>query len=67
MRSIHTRKTSATMGSWTVQGADIIKEGSAPSTASSARCGYRSVHLRGKRRDSAVDDTLNGGMVYGMA
>ena len=60
------RKTSGTMGSRAVQGAEAIEEGSAPSAAGRSRRGYRSVHLRGKRHDTAVDDTLNGGMVHGM-
>jgi hypothetical protein len=56
-----TRETSAAMSSNAVQGPKVMSRHSTPSTDSSTQRRHRSLHLRSKRHDSAVHDTLNEG------
>jgi hypothetical protein len=62
-----TRETSAAMSSNAVQGPKVMSRHSTPSTDSSTQRRHRSLHLRSKRHDSAVHDTLNEREMHGTA
>ena len=67
MRSVQMRAVRSTNCSNAVQGAELLdkKQLTINSHQQAARISF--LHLRGKSRDSAVNDTHNGGMLHDMA